>query len=106
TPLRTRPERMAVRGQRSRRMRALFVARHRLPLFALAREPEPFDLFVVLRREIRLEIVEALTADRDEAVGIDWQRLQSGSPNTRLAITFNCTSLVPPSIELAFERNH
>jgi len=31
---------------------------------------------------------------------------QSGNPCTRFAVTFSCTSLVPPSIELAFERDH
>src|SRR5262245_34391795 len=31
---------------------------------------------------------------------------QSGKPSTRFAMTFSCTSLVPPSIEFAFERSH
>ena len=58
------------------------------------------DRFLLLTCEVSFEAPRAHILPQQSR-----GRSQSGNPNTRLARIFNCTSDVPPSIELAFDRN-
>jgi len=71
TPLWSAAERVAVPLESIRSMCALLIARHGMPQFAIAGLPEPVDLLVVFGREIGVDIVRALRANRDYSIGVN-----------------------------------